>query len=698
MRMLARRKLGSEQGQSLVMFTIFLPVLALFFSFVVDGGHMFLEKRSVQNSADASALAAAQELGPAFNSACDPACRDAVTTNVRDVASDYSTRNGGPPIGNGGPATDDYCTDRYPADYFDPSLRGYPIPSSDPFYSGPDDNCFTWPWKGSDALVEVKLRSDSANFLVAAWFLTKLSSAPARAVASVFATTSSECTNFSPSNPPNDECKHIGGQQGTPNGHCMFDPPLPDGEDPDQYLPDCLKPGDNPTYGEVVAGDPHCVFAGDPPVDDPDQYLSDCRIPGHSEGGIAGTQAFTMTRRCDAIFYTGTPVTAQKTAPVLGAFAANGGVTFEGSRNKRIDTLGFDLGRCGSLLPQPPNGNPAACDTAAQNRDASCVRNLVDFGAQIPLNWPVPPPPLPTPLPVGTTWNPNLHYPGNCILLAPAGSGFIITSATLPATPGIYCVSGATAVLDIRTSTTAGDGYTFFALDGARIAINSNGTSVRFYWPSACGARPTDRPLSFTCFGRTITGYDPRTVLYSTNAFEFPLTIDPTTSQCTQAAICLNGQGGSLEGDVFAPYPLALAPPQSLTQSGGTVWVAGGAAGAGNGFIESWQLVIQGNSATYTGTGPVVGGTIVGERQGELVQGAHCHFDPPVDEPDQYLPNCVIPGEGGQQGTFEGHCEFDPPLPPGEDPDDYLPSCFRPETEYGELTASVTIGDLSMDE
>jgi hypothetical protein len=39
------------------MFAIFLPVLALFFSWVVDGGHAFLEKRSAQNAADASALA-----------------------------------------------------------------------------------------------------------------------------------------------------------------------------------------------------------------------------------------------------------------------------------------------------------------------------------------------------------------------------------------------------------------------------------------------------------------------------------------------------------------------------------------------------------------------------------------------------------------------------------------------------------------
>jgi hypothetical protein len=228
-----------------------------------------------------------------------------------------------------------------------------------------------------------------------------------------------------------------------------------------------------------------------------------------------------------------------------------------------------------------------------------CVKELIDLSARYPLNWPVPPPPLPETLPVGTAWNPSLHYANKCILLATAGNGVKLTAR--PPTPGVYCVSGSRAVLEIDTSMTNGDGYTFFALNGATITIASNGTSVKFYWPSACGPRPTTRLLSFTCFGRTIAGYDPLTVLYATQATPFP-------NGCDKSAICFNGQGGALEGDVFAPLPNTFPP--TANQGGGTVWIAGGAASAGDGFIEAWQLVIQGNGGSYVGTGPGIGGSI----------------------------------------------------------------------------------------
>ena len=76
---------------------------------------------------------------------------------------------------------------------------------------------------------------------------------------------------------------------------------------------------------------------------------------------------------------------------------------------------------------------------------------------------------------------------------------------------------------------------------------------------------------------------------------------------CASNAICLNGNGGNMTGDIFAPKPDVFPPTPTPTQTGATVFVAGGALSAGKGFIESWQLTIQGNTGSYTGNGvPIV--------------------------------------------------------------------------------------------
>ena len=54
---------------------------------------------------------------------------------------------------------------------------------------------------------------------------------------------------------------------------------------------------------------------------------------------------------------------------------------------------------------------------------------------------------------------------------------------------------------------------------------------------------------------------------------------------------------------VFAPKPDAFPPVPTLTQTGGLVKVSGGGLSAGQGFIESWNLQIAGNTGTYSGTG-----------------------------------------------------------------------------------------------
>jgi hypothetical protein len=303
-------------------------------------------------------------------------------------------------------------------------------------------------------------------------------------------------------------------------------------------------------------------------------------------GGVAGAQAFTMSRTCDAILYTGSG------GGTVNALATNGGLQFGGTSGKKVASLGYDQSRC----PRPgsePTGS--ACTSSA----TSCVIARQTM-TPMPTNWPVPPPtpPTPTTLAPGTAY-PLSWYPSKCINLG-AGS---IAFTTLLHPPGIYCVSGSVAVLTISgLDLTGGEGYTFFALNGGKIQVNGNPPKLDFYWPSACGPRPTTRPSSFTCDDRTITGYDPLTVLYATNTTR-------DTGTCTNNAICLNGQNGVINGDVFATKPDVAFPP-SLTQTGGTVFLAGGAVSAGTGFFSSWTMVIQGNSASYAGSGPLVGGAV----------------------------------------------------------------------------------------
>ena len=131
-------------------------------------------------------------------------------------------------------------------------------------------------------------------------------------------------------------------------------------------------------------------------------------------------------------------------------------------------------------------------------------------------------------------------------------------------------------------------------MTSATISTSGKNIKLKFYWPSGCDdPRPTTtRPLSYVCFSRTIMNYDPETLLYSTN-----------TSSGGACAICLQGQAGNMTGDIFAPKPDAFPPDPTLTQTGGLVKVSGGGLSAGQGFIESWNLSLSGNTGTYAGTG-----------------------------------------------------------------------------------------------
>ncbi len=58
----ARRRMGSEDGQALIIIVLFLIVLLGFCALCLDVGHAYLAQRRLQSSVDAAALAGAQEL------------------------------------------------------------------------------------------------------------------------------------------------------------------------------------------------------------------------------------------------------------------------------------------------------------------------------------------------------------------------------------------------------------------------------------------------------------------------------------------------------------------------------------------------------------------------------------------------------------------------------------------------------------
>jgi Putative Flp pilus-assembly TadE/G-like len=89
-----RPRLGAERGQVLVLLTLTLPMMLGISAIVVDVGRLFVERRSLQQAADAAALAAAQRLP---GTVCDATC----TTDVADIAGDYKGKN---LEGFGGPA------------------------------------------------------------------------------------------------------------------------------------------------------------------------------------------------------------------------------------------------------------------------------------------------------------------------------------------------------------------------------------------------------------------------------------------------------------------------------------------------------------------------------------------------------------------------------------------------------------------
>jgi hypothetical protein len=127
---LRRHAIREEHGQTLLLFVFALPLLLAVVALVTDGSNLFANKRSVQNVADATVLAAVRELNPDLSLCTGPASTVGTCLNkVQTVASDYSNRNGGPtPLHQ--------CDDT----------------------SGPDWNCYQTPYPDSTGTAALQIR------------------------------------------------------------------------------------------------------------------------------------------------------------------------------------------------------------------------------------------------------------------------------------------------------------------------------------------------------------------------------------------------------------------------------------------------------------------------------------------------------------------------------------------------------------
>jgi Flp pilus assembly protein TadG len=146
-------QLRREEGQSLILVVLALPLLLAIIALVIDGANLFTQRRSVQNAADAAAFAASAKLNTDL-SACTGPDTDSTTCayTVRTTAQEYSSRNGGQ-------SSLHACVD------------------------GSDTNCYLTPYKTDNSRVQVRLKKSVSGFFTGAVGLSGLLSASASAVA-----------------------------------------------------------------------------------------------------------------------------------------------------------------------------------------------------------------------------------------------------------------------------------------------------------------------------------------------------------------------------------------------------------------------------------------------------------------------------------------------------------------------------------
>jgi hypothetical protein len=153
-------RLKDEIGQVLIVVVLMLPLFFSVVAVVTDGSTLLTQRRTIQNAADAAALAAAQDLADAAACNGDATCLAALRAKVVQDLELYMQKNGGPDHLDGGSGSD-------PAQCFKAS----------------DTNCYTWPYNGTYDQVEVRLRRVVKTFFTTVIGISKTFTVGARSVA-----------------------------------------------------------------------------------------------------------------------------------------------------------------------------------------------------------------------------------------------------------------------------------------------------------------------------------------------------------------------------------------------------------------------------------------------------------------------------------------------------------------------------------
>lgn len=102
--------LGEERGGIFAISALMMPVFLLLIALVLDAGTWYAHKRSLQNRADAGALAAGVEYLSQLSGCADPASRDAAAAAITEKAKEYAGANGTAVAYNSTPSTQSRMT------------------------------------------------------------------------------------------------------------------------------------------------------------------------------------------------------------------------------------------------------------------------------------------------------------------------------------------------------------------------------------------------------------------------------------------------------------------------------------------------------------------------------------------------------------------------------------------------------------
>src|SRR6202007_1921037 len=101
------RRLGREEGQVLPMFAAGILAMLLLTGVVIDGGNLFQNRQSLQNAADAAAIAAAQYLADSTKP-----CVVGASDQIGTCAGEYASLNSA--NGANGASSSPQCTPASP--------------------------------------------------------------------------------------------------------------------------------------------------------------------------------------------------------------------------------------------------------------------------------------------------------------------------------------------------------------------------------------------------------------------------------------------------------------------------------------------------------------------------------------------------------------------------------------------------------